>query len=71
MEEEDTDRLIADLLAVTVRVNQLLKAENSLTALQRDCLINAIGNLNTFFAIWKMHYSTPQDSTPLPCEPDA
>lgn len=47
------ERLIADLLAITVRIDRLVKMESSLSALQRDCLINAIGNLNTFFSIWK------------------
>lgn len=61
-DEDDTDRLVTDLLAVTVRVDQLLKTEKSLTALQRDCLINAVGNLNTFFAIWKRPHIPPQDS---------
>jgi hypothetical protein len=70
MNEEGTDRLVADLLAITVRVDHLLKTDKSLTALQRDCLIHAINNLNTFFAIWKRPYVPPQDSTSLPCETD-
>ena len=63
MNADDTAHLVADLLEVTVRVDQLLKTERSLTALQRDCLVNAIGNLNTFFAIWKRPTNRPQDST--------
>ena len=46
------ERLIADLLAITVRIDRLVKTESSLSALQRECLVNAIGNLNTFFSIW-------------------
>ena len=53
MDENETDRLIADLRAVTVRVDRLLKAKTSLTTLQRDCLKNAMGNFNTFFAVWE------------------
>jgi hypothetical protein len=60
--DDDADRLVADLLAVTLRVDQLLKAKTSLTALQRDCLMNAIGSLNTFFAIWKRPDIPSQDS---------
>ena len=70
MNEEGTDRLVADLLAITVRVDHLLKTDKSLTALQRDCLIHAISNLNTFFAIWKRPYIPPQDSTSVPWETD-
>lgn len=62
MDAAETDRLVADLCAVTVRVTHLLKTEPSLTALQRDCLLNAIGNLNTFFAIWKTPRPLPPDS---------
>ena len=63
MNADDVDRLVSDLQAVTVRVDQLLKTERTLTALQKDCLMNAIGNLNTFFAIWKTNPPTPSDST--------
>lgn len=65
------DRLVADLLAITVRVDRLLKTERSLTALQRECLLNAMGNLNTFFSIWNRPYIPPQDSTSAPVESDA
>ena len=65
------DRLVADLLAITVRVDGLVKTDRSLTALQRDCLLNAIGNLNTFFSIWKRPYIPPEDSTSAPLERDA
>ena len=47
------ERLIADLLAITLRMDGLVKTDRSLTALQRECLINAIGNLNTFFSVSK------------------
>ena len=62
------DRLVADLLAITVRVDRLVKTERSLTALQRDCLVNAIGNLNTFFSIWKRPYIPLEDFTSAPTE---
>jgi hypothetical protein len=65
------DRLVADLVAITVRVDRLVKTERSLTALQRDCLLNAIGNLNTFFSIWKRPHIPPEDSTSAPLEIDA
>jgi hypothetical protein len=61
MNENDIDRLVADLRAVTLRVDQLLKAKTSLTALERDCLKNAIGNLNTFFAVWESPGIPPRD----------
>lgn len=51
MDAAEIDRLITDLHAMTNRMNQLLKTDPSLTALQRDCLVNAIGNLSTFFVI--------------------
>lgn len=43
------DRLVANLLAVTVRVDQLMKAEISADGVAENCLVNAIGSLNTFF----------------------
>jgi hypothetical protein len=61
MEQKEVDLLIADLLAMTIRVDRLLKSAQPLTPLQRDCLSNAIGNLNTFFAIWKSHHESPDD----------
>ena len=63
MNADDVDRLVSDLQAVTVRMDQLLKTERTLTALQKDCLMNAIGNLNTFFAIWKTNPPPPSEST--------
>ena len=71
MTEEGTERLVADLLAITVRVDHLLKTDKSLSALQRDCLIHTISNLNTFFVIWKRPYIPPQDSTSVSRETDA
>ncbi len=65
------DRLVADLLAITVRVDRLVKTEKSLTALQRDCLLNAMGNLNTLFSIWKRPCIPPEDSTTAPLASDA
>ena len=62
MDAAEADRLVADLKAVTARVDHLLKTEPSLTALQRDCLVNAMGNLNTFFVVWR---------TPLTPDPDS
>ena len=71
MGDDDTARLVGDLIAITVRVDELVKKDSSLTALQRDCLINAIGNLNTFFAIWKRSHISPQDSMSEPGKTDA
>lgn len=64
----NSDRLVVDLLVITGRVDRLVKTDRSLTALQRDCLLNAIGNLNTLFSIWKRPYIPQEDSTAAPLE---
>ena len=61
MDEREADRLIADLLAMTLRVDTLLKSDRPLTPLERDCLSNAIGSFNAFFAIRKTHDLPPAE----------
>ena len=55
MEEQETDRLIADVLAVTLEVEQHLHERRLLTPLQRDCLTNTVEGLSYFLAAWKIH----------------
>ena len=55
MEEQETDRLIADVLAVTLEVQQHLHERRRLTPLQRDCLTNTVVGLSDFLAAWKIH----------------
>ena len=62
MDAVEIDRLVADLHAMTSRMNQLLKTDPSLTALQKDCLVNAIGNLNTFLVIYRTPLAPLPDS---------
>jgi hypothetical protein len=57
MEEQETDRLIADFLAITFEAAQHLHERRRLTTLQRDCLSNSVEGLNAFLAAWKNHES--------------
>jgi hypothetical protein len=61
MEERETDRLIADFLAITLGVAKLLHEHSGLTTQQMDCLSNTMEGLTSYLAAWKQRESVIRD----------
>lgn len=56
MKTQGTDRLIADVLAMSLEVRQHLDdGRRQLTPLQIEALSNAISSMADYFAAWKAH----------------
>lgn len=55
MHPQETDRLIADLLAFTLKVTQHLHEGRRLTPLQGYCLVDTVASLSHLLTAWKIH----------------
>lgn len=57
MNTQTTDRLIADVLAMSLDIRRHLEdGRRPLTPIQIDALSNAITSIANYFAAWKAHH---------------